>query len=149
MSTFPLISPEDAAAAAQENPQVLAMVTAKSIPAQAPTVSKSEAVRKALEAGVESPKEGVEWIAQNFSIEVAPQFFSNVKCKIRNDSEPAAPNRNPTASPLPKTKPEPTPAAAPVPAGDSLSMELAFQVKVMVKRWGADTVLQAVKLFAE
>src|SRR4051812_35305020 len=45
--------------------------------------SRSEAVRKALEAGFEGPQEGIAWIRQQFGIEISPSHFAAVKATER------------------------------------------------------------------
>ena len=45
--------------------------------------SRSEAVRKALEAGFEGPQEGIAWILQQFGIEISPSHFAAAKATER------------------------------------------------------------------
>src|SRR4051812_30468290 len=46
--------------------------------ANQPQISKSKAVRRAIAAGIRGVADGVEWIRQEFGIEVEPQFFAAV-----------------------------------------------------------------------
>jgi hypothetical protein len=49
----------------------------------APTIPKTEAVRKALEAGRDKPREGVVWIKETFHLDVTPEYFSTTKSAIK------------------------------------------------------------------
>ena len=47
------------------------------------TITKAEAVRRALAEGIESPKAGVVFIKDRFGIEIAPMHFGAQKSQIR------------------------------------------------------------------
>lgn len=71
------------------------------------SISKSEAVRRALSDGVDQPADGVAYIRDNFGLEIGPQHFSAVKSthlkkqgrvKVRvKGREKAAPKQAPAA----------------------------------------------------
>ena len=44
-----------------------------------PKISKTDAVKAALDAGVEKPKLGVAYIKETFGIEMSPSHFSQMK----------------------------------------------------------------------
>ncbi|QDV39245.1 thioesterase [Tautonia plasticadhaerens] len=50
-------------------------------------LSKSEAIRRALSAGVESPSEGAQYVRDHFGIEVTPQHFSASKAQQKKRQE--------------------------------------------------------------
>lgn len=64
---------------------------------EAPAVSKAEAVRQALAAGAESPGDGVEFIREEFGIEITKPHFSATKSvlKKRGGAAPSKPGRKP------------------------------------------------------
>jgi hypothetical protein len=80
---------------------------AEAIPDPAPAVSKADAVRQALAAGMESPGDGVGFIKSNYGIDMTSQMFSSYKAqeKARQakkaDGEPKGkPGRKPKAAPV-------------------------------------------------
>lgn len=94
-------------------------------PAEAPggTISKMEAVRRTLAAGVEKPQEGVEYVRREFGLEIPTPVFSSYKSQIRakdNSSRPRSARGRVS------------------PVGDPV--ELARDVKELVQRYGADAV---------
>src|ERR1700712_2229169 len=62
--------------------------------------SRSEAVRKALEAGFEGPQEGIAWIRQQFGIEISPSHFAAAKATERKKgwTKSGKPGRKPKAT---------------------------------------------------
>ena len=52
------------------------------------TIPKTEAVRKALQAGKEKPREGVAWIKQELGLDVTPEYFSTTKSALRSEGKP-------------------------------------------------------------
>jgi len=48
-------------------------------PAAPAAISKSQAVREALAAGIEKPDEAIQWIRENYGLEMTPTHFSAVK----------------------------------------------------------------------
>src|SRR5215470_10523843 len=48
-----------------------------------PGIPKTEAVKKALEAGKEKPREGVIWIKEKFGLDVSADYFSTTKSAIK------------------------------------------------------------------
>ncbi len=61
--------------------------------------SGSEAVRKALQAGLEGPQEGIAWVRQQFGIEISPSHFNAVKATERKKgwTKNGKPGRKPKA----------------------------------------------------
>ena len=51
------------------------------------TMSKSEAIRRALAAGIESPSKGASYVSREFGIEVTPQHFSATKAQQKKRQE--------------------------------------------------------------
>src|SRR5262249_4903708 len=46
-------------------------------------MSKTEAARRALEAGKEKPKDAVEYIKKEFDVDLTPQHFSSIKTQLK------------------------------------------------------------------
>lgn len=99
-----------------------------SVPAPTPTLSKSDAMRKALAAGKDKPTEAVKWIWDQFQIEVTPAYFSAFKTQEGKKGTPA----------------ESKPKAAGKPAGSDI--ELALQVKELVQQYGAEKLKQWIEV---
>src|SRR5271157_1374812 len=64
------------------SPATPAAPAAAAAPA-APAMTKSQAVREALAAGIESPEEGVAWIRDKYGLEMKATHFSAVKAHER------------------------------------------------------------------
>lgn len=65
------------------------------------TISKVEAVRRALEGGFESPDSGTDYIRDAFGIEVTKQHFSATKSQLKSKAgavPKAKPGRKPRAT---------------------------------------------------
>src|SRR4051794_30274835 len=67
--------------------------------ANKPSVSKSEAARQALAAGLESPEEATEFIRKKFGIEMSRTHFSAVKSQIKKRGGGAKPRGRPGRKP--------------------------------------------------
>ena len=113
------------------------------------TITKTEAVKRALAAGKDQPKDAVGWIKEQYGLDMTTQQFSTAKFQA-----------NKKAGGEPKGKPGRKPrAAAAVPASDgdtvgngrssSNPAELARAVKSLVGQYGADAVRDMTAVFAE
>lgn len=106
-------------------------------------ITQKEAVKRAIAAGKELPKEGVEYIKATFGMELNPGAFSTLKTllKSENGSSPkkkrGRPAASATATPV-MTKGKTANAA-----------ELARGVKALVAQHGADAVAEMAKVFAD
>lgn len=113
------------------------------------TISKVEAVRRALAAGKQSPEEGVSYIEEKFGIGMDRQHFSSVKSQLKKkEGSGEAPegrlDRKPREAAAPMESRAAAPQTAPV-AGDMVD-DLAA-VKHLVQKLGADQVRKIVGLF--
>jgi hypothetical protein len=107
-----------------------------------PPITKTEAIRRAMAAGKDVPSSGVPWIRDTFGIKVSDQMFSTVKSQINGGGKGKK-----KAKPTP-TVPTPTPATKPKTVAVA-SVELAKQIKFLVRMYGADAVLDMAALFAD
>lgn len=102
--------------------------------AEAPTaesagsMTKVDAVRAALRAGVEKPLEAATWIQEKFGIEIAPQMFSSYKSQLAKKTDGSASHGASSK-------------------GGSISLEAAEQVRDLVKQHGAETVKKLAEFF--
>jgi hypothetical protein len=121
---------------------------------EAPKLNKSELIRKAVDAGFDKPKDGCTYIKEQWDVEIDPQVYSQTKSKYLKDKEagtqvgtgnPGRPSPNPFSLLSPPTT---RPFAGPTMSTDN-SMELAEAVKVLIRSYGAENVLRAVRLFTE
>ena len=55
-------------------------------------ISKSAAVRAAMDAGIDSPEAAVNWVREHHGLEISRQFFSAVKSNTRRKE--GAPSRS-------------------------------------------------------
>ena len=53
-----------------------------------PSISKSAAVRAAVDAGAESPEDGVAFIKAHYGLEISKTHFSAAKSKYKSDGAP-------------------------------------------------------------
>lgn len=94
-------------------------------------MSKMDAVRQALAEGKDKPQEGVAYIKEKFSIEIAPQMFSSYKGLLKKKGGTGNGRRRSSA------------------AGRSNPAELARQVKSLVAVYGAAAVSDMLAVFAD
>jgi hypothetical protein len=99
------------------------------------TITKAEAVRRALADGKESPPVGVAYIKEQFGIDIAPQHFSTQKSQLKN-----------RAGVKVKGKRGPKPAVAGGPEGEAGLLEALEAIKPLVAAMGAEKVKRLVDL---
>lgn len=110
------------------------------------TITKSEAIRRAIKAGFDKPQAGCAWIQQQYDLYVNPQTFSSVK----NEDRVAAGKTN---------KPKTAPSGPSVHTAKKVhlnglvtrttTLEMVRQIRVLVDQHGADAVKEAVAVFAD
>lgn len=116
------------------------------------SMSKSEAIRRALAAGFEGPQEGTAYIRKEFGIEIAPGHFSAVKAteKKKGSAPRGKPGRKPKTWQSQKDAPPiehyftPSPKSAPA-GGDDL-IDTLEALKPLVAQLGAEKVKRLVDL---
>lgn len=149
------VEPEDASQAEPDDEEtpVTAIATPKPAPkaAQMTAVSKAEAVRQALAAGMESPGDGVGFIKSNYGIDMEKQAFSSYKAQAKardakhSDAEPKGkPGRKPKAASVEGyLAPPPKPRAVGEEGDLIASLET---LKPLIASYGADKVKRLVDL---
>jgi hypothetical protein len=108
------------------------------------TISKSEAARQALAAGLEGPEEATDFIKKTFGIEMSRSHFSAVKSQIKAKAE---------APPAPRGKPGRKPRAAiegmvkpPKPGSEAGLLEAMEAMKPLVASLGVEKVKRIAEL---
>jgi hypothetical protein len=101
-------------------------------------MTKMDAVRAALEQGVEKPTEGVAFIKDKFGLEISAQMFSAYKSHVRKKPGRRGRRGRRAATAAPGRQ-----------ANNGSPIELARAVKQLVERFGADSVVQMAGVFAE
>ena len=111
--------------------------------ASAETISKSEAVRRALAAGIDKPAEGVAFIKKEFGLELTSGQFSTVKFQEgkKKGRTPGKRGRKPAATSAPGLVVNGRSAGNPA--------ELARAVKALVMAHGPEAVKGMVDVFAD
>jgi hypothetical protein len=104
------------------------------------TISKTEAIRRALAAGRDKPSDVVQWIKEQYDMDVSSQMISTVKYGLAKQGVTTTGKGNP-ARPV-------RPAARSTTAG-SISIDLVKQMKAMIQEHGAESVRDAVELVAD
>ncbi|QEL19301.1 hypothetical protein [Limnoglobus roseus] len=104
------------------------------------TITKAEAVRKALAAGKESPSDGVAYLKSEFGIEISTAMFSTYKTAEKKKAEGKKSRTAKTVEPEAK----PTGKAA---KGDTV--EFVRQVKDLVDQYGVEAVKDLAQVFAK
>jgi hypothetical protein len=116
--------------------------------ANAPTISKAEAVRKALAAGMDGPPEGTAYLQREFGIEMTSQMWSSYKSqeKARAAKHPEGmtgkPGRKPKAAIEGYLAPPPKSSAS----GDGDLLDAMEAMKPLVASLGKDQVKRIVDL---
>ncbi len=127
--TFPLDSP----------PVPAPSVASTSSPA-AEKPNKTEAIRRALAAGKIKPQEAVEWIKQQFDLDVSTQTFSTTKVQLqkKTGTQVGAGSRRPVRSVF--TRPAP---------GGGTQLDLVRSVKALISQHGPDAVREVIDILAD
>jgi hypothetical protein len=111
------------------------------------TISKSEAARQAIAAGLDSPEEATNFIRKQFGIEMSKAHFSAVKSQVKAKAA--------EGTPAPKGKPGRKPKAAsgdvtlptkPRAAGETALIESLETLKPLIAHYGATKVKRLVDL---
>jgi hypothetical protein len=109
------------------------------------TISKAEAVRRALAQGKESPADGVAFIRERFGLEMAPQHFSAVKSQQRRKE-----GTTPRGKRGRKSRADVEGYVAPPPAtrhdGETDLIESLERLKPLIAQYGAEKVHRLVDL---
>ena len=139
----------------EEEPEIEEEEADESEPVAAqPSMSKADACRAALAAGIETTEEAMEFTRSKFGVEIKPTDFTLYKSKAKGaaassrKAEPAKRGRKPKAA----ASPEPAPSqAAPVARaasnGSQPDLMTALEgVKELVGQFGADQVKRMVDL---
>lgn len=95
------------------------------------TISKTEAIKRALAAGHTKPQTAVVWIKEQFGLDVTANVFSTTRYTLGKRA-------NKTSRPAPVEPTTPAPVSG---------LELVKQVKVLVDRFGASQVKEAASIF--
>ena len=61
------------------------------------SISKTEAIRRALAEGYESPEAGTDYILKTFGLEIGRQHFSSTKSQLKSKEGKKKPGRKPRA----------------------------------------------------
>jgi hypothetical protein len=104
------------------------------------TISKSEAVRRAVDDGADQPLDGVAYIKSHFGLEIGPQHFSAVKSGYLKKKGVATPNTRF------QKKAEPAERQPPPVNGETDLLAAMEAVKPLVASLGADKVKRIVDL---
>jgi hypothetical protein len=110
------------------------------------TISKAEAVRQALAAGMDSPTDGTGFLKSTYGIEMTSQMWSSYKAQqkardAKQADKPKAKRGRPRVAQLDQIVKTIQPAV-----GKSVIADLAA-VKALVERLGIDEVIGIAKLF--
>jgi len=112
------------------------------------TISKAEAVRQALSAGMETPEDGTGFIKSNYGIEISKQMWSSYASQQKaRDSKKAdgapkgKPGRKPRATVEGYLAPPPKKAT-----GEADLLETLEALKPLIASHGADRVKRLVDL---
>jgi hypothetical protein len=133
----------------KETPSVAkAPTAAKAAPGE--EMSKADAVRAAIAAGIEKPKDGVEYVKKEFGIEITPATFSVTKSqdakKAREGGSEVAEKPTTTAKRGPKPKTAAPAAAAAPSTNGSTGGSLVQGLKALVERYGVEDVREVLEL---
>jgi hypothetical protein len=115
---------------------------AKKADADAPKMTKTDAVKAAIAAGKDMPVEGVQWIKETHGLDIDPQHFSAIKSQARKKAG-AAPGRR-------GRKPRTASNGSGISSGRASvnPADLARDVKRLVEQYGAAAVKDMAGVFA-
>lgn len=105
-------------------------------------ISKTEAIRRAVAAGMETPEDGIDFILKNFGLDLSRQHFSATRSKLRSkeaEGKPAKgkPGRKPKAAPSQAVEGYLAPPPKPHAAGEQPDLLAAIEaMKPLVEALG-------------
>lgn len=67
-------------------------------------MTKTDAIRKAIEEGISSPSEAVVWIKKHLGVDVSPSAFSNVKSTLKREGKAEPTTAEVERPPPPETR---------------------------------------------
>lgn len=111
-------------------------------------MSKAEAVRRALKAGIEKPQEGSEWIKAKFGLDVPPKHFSIAKSQEKAREGKESSGRKPSGG---KSQKEIEFGNGFVGKGDDgfVPTELMRELFVLVEKYGKAELKEALSVFGD
>lgn len=98
------------------------------------TMSKAAAAKAALEAGIDSPKDAVEFALKKFGVEIKGADFSAVKSRLKGSADPAKRGRPSGVA---------TRSSTPTVASSDLLVGLQA-LKPLIAQFGADQLKQMI-----
>jgi hypothetical protein len=104
------------------------------------SITKTEAVRRALAAGKELPGEAVPYIQSEFGIEINPQHFSAVKSGLKKRGGATKPKGRPGRKPREAEEGYLAPPARKAAQGEDDLLAAIEAMKPLVESLGADRV---------
>lgn len=111
------------------------------------SISKSEAIRRALAAGIDTPTDGAQYIRRVFGIEVTSRHFSATKARQKNrDSKLSTPVRRRQNPKVESEGGEPTPPPQTHKEGEGDLLNTLEALKPMIARHGAEKLKRMVDL---
>ncbi len=114
----------------------------EAVPEPEPTMSKAAAAKAALEAGIDSPKDAVEFALKKFGVEIKGADFSAVKSRYKSKDALSTGKRG---SPATAPKATATPKVAPNPQNASGDILEGLQtLKSLIGQYGVDQVRKMV-----
>lgn len=131
--TFDLGTPEPVTTVVETSAPLPTLSAPVFPPAAVGNISKTEAIRRALAAGIESPKAVVVWVKEQFGLDVVPTVVSTTKSLLAKKAGTSVhvASRRPTAV-------RPT---APVSGGGD-TIQLVRSLKELVAQYGAAEVVK-------
>lgn len=127
----------------EESQEVEEQEEATAEPEPAPTMSKAAAAKAALEAGIDSPKDAVEFALKKFGVEIKGADFSAVKSRYKTKDAPTTGKRGRPASTTSKA-PAPAKAVAAPQNGSADILEGLQTLKNLISQHGVDQVRKMV-----
>jgi hypothetical protein len=112
------------------------------------TVSKMEAVRQTLAAGIEKPQEAVTHIKEKFGLEVPTAIFSSYKSAINAKKGTTPGKRGRKAKSVSSISGEARNSALSHGSSAGNGIHLAKDVKSLVEKYGAEAVKGMADVFA-
>ena len=104
------------------------------------TVSKMEAVRQTLAAGIDKPQDGVDHIKEKFGLDVPTAIFSSYKSAINSKKSKRGRNGKAGASGVEVSSKG---------SFNANGIQLAQEVKALVGKYGAEAVKGMADVFAD
>ena len=112
-------------------------------------ITQKEAVKQAIAAGKDQPKDGVAYVKETFGMELSTGGFSTLKTQLKSAGKTPGKKKRGRPAGVSTSAPTPAPKKASMNGHMANPADLARGVKSLVEQFGAAAVTDMAKVFGD